>query len=428
MATTVSKLDLLFTLQGKDMIKVYTLNMENICRILRKHDDFKDRFRYDIFKNKIEMKTLDEWCPMEDKDALNIQSEISVAFSYFQKVNKQMVFDAITLVAYENKIDSAIEWIQSLTWDQTPRLDTWLCHAYGVTDNIYHKSVGSNWLKAIAKRIMVPACKFDHVLVLEGPQGAMKSESFNELVGLDQHIETVMGTESKDFYMQFMGKLVVEFSEGETLSRTEVKKMKGIITTRVDTFRPPYERTTKDFPRRCVFAMTTNQDQYLKDETGNRRWLPVKVILEQANVQWIKENKDQLFAEAYHKVITKHETFWEFPKAETEFEQSNRRIDDPNADLIVDWYYNLGAQRKCDGITIHEVYRDVFGMGFSSKPLTKYEEMAVAGVLKDVLKLTKRRMTDKGAKSTKWFDDKDFFVMGEMQKQIESTSVEDMDF
>src|ERR1019366_5023328 len=117
-----------------------------------------------------------------------------------------------------------------------------------------------------------------------------------------------MSTDNKDFFMQFQGKLFVEFSEGETLNRTETKKMKAIITTQFDRYRPPFGRSSQDFPRRCVFAMTTNQEEYLKDETGNRRWLPVRLVKKTADTEWLAENREQIFAEAYHRVITLKET------------------------------------------------------------------------------------------------------------------------
>jgi len=401
-----SNLDLLFTLQGRDKTKVYTLNTENMCRILRKHPDFMGRFRYDAFKNKFEIKDdSGNWAYLEDYHAIMIQTQISICFSYFQRVTKSMVFDAIIKVSQECTIDSAKDYVKSLKWDEKPRLDTWLCDVYGVKDDEYHRKVGSNWIKGLIKRIVYPGCKFDYVLVLEGKQGSKKSTSLGVL-GREWHVETTMGTESKDFFMQFQGKAIIEFSEGETLSRTEVKRMKAIITTQVDTFRPPYERSIKDFPRRCVFSMTTNQDEYLKDETGNRRWLPVKVMYPQADVIWLEENREQLFAEAYHRVVNLKETLHEFPEEQTEWEQSERKVQSPNAELVVAWYLSLDNQTKAEGITIHQVYKDVFGMGFSSSPMSKMQEMDISGILKEILKLTKKREMRDGVRSSRWYDDK----------------------
>lgn len=402
-------IDFLYTLNSRKEKQV-TQNTENIARILRQHPDFNERLRFDDFTQVLEIRdsslSTDPWRPFEDNDAVRLQSEISIRFEFFRKVGKDMVFDAIVLVAKENAYDSAISFVRSIPWDGVARIDTWLCNAYGVADNAYHRAVGSNWLKGLVKRIVVPGCKFDYVLVLEGEQGAKKSTSLHVLGrlpnGRSMHVETTMGVDSKDFFMQFQGKAIIEFSEGETLSRTEVKKMKAIITMQSDKYRAPYSRVSQDYPRRVVFAMTTNQDEYLKDETGNRRWLPVRVVKEEADIEWIEANHAQLFAEAYHRVIEKNETLYEFPKEETIAEQEARRVSDPNEERILDWYYgnDFGPKNRDEGITIQEVYVGAMGGTFSA--MKKYEEMAIADVLRRVLKLKKVRRMVNGRQQMRW--------------------------
>lgn len=404
-------LDLLFTLDSQSK-RQYTQNTENMCRILRKLPDFSGRFRYDIFKNVYELKDFrtNEWRAYEDTDCIDVQTRISILFPVFQRVGKEMVYDAIMKVSRECQIDSAADYIKSIKWDETPRLDTWLSNVFGTPTDEYHSAVGSNWLKGMVKRIIVPGCKFDYVLVLEGKQGSKKSTSL-AILGGDWHVETTMSTESKDFFMQFQGKAIVEFSEGETLSRTEVKRMKAIITMQSDKFRPPYGRVSIDFPRRCVFAMTTNQDEYLKDETGNRRWLPVKVVLPQANVEWLLANRDQLFAEAYHRVIEKNETIYEFPEEITAAEQHKRRVQDPNLDAVEDWYYNvLKPHERAAGITVYQVMRDALNNGFINHPLTKHEEMTIADMLKNFLTLDRKRVIVESKRTWKWYNKIDVAV------------------
>lgn len=406
-------LDLLYTEMGKNRIKVFTLNTENICRVFRKHPSFEKRLRYDLFKQELEIYDGTKWREYEEADTIHLLTEISILFEYFQKVTKGMVFDAVVKVADENKFDSAVDYVKSVKWDGVARLDQWLTHTYGVPDDVYHRAVGSNWMKGLVSRIIRPGCKFDHVLVLEGEQGSKKSTSLAVLGG-DWHVETTMSTENKDFFMQFSGKAIIEFSEGETLSRTEVKRMKAIITTQKDKYRPPYERVSKDFPRRCVFAMTTNQYEYLKDETGNRRWLPIKLELPEANVEWLAENRDQLFAETYHRLVVNKESSYEFPKEETREAQSLREVSDPNSERIAEWYFGLDDNAKyIEGITVLDVYTGVFNMNFTSnKMMTKYEEMMVATILKNYLKLINKRVFRNSIRTTRWFS-------GDTQSSIE---------
>lgn len=399
-----STIDFLYTTTAKGD-KTLTKNTENVCRALRHHPDFSNSIRFDEFKNRIEMKQNDLWRPIVDSDSIDVQTRLSIVFSFLRTVSKDMCMDAMVKIAKENSFDSAKEFIKNIKWDGEARLDEWLHHTYGAPIDAYHIAVASNWMKGLVKRIMLPGCKFDYVLVLEGPQGAKKSTSLDIIGHISErenwHVETTMSTDSKDFFMQFEGKVIIEFSEGETLSRTEVKKMKSIITTAVDRYRASYGRTAEDFPRHCVFAMTTNQDEYLKDETGNRRWLPVKVELPQANIDWLKENRDQLFAEAYVRVMEKNETTYEFPFEETMAQQNQRRISDPNEDKIVEWYMNDPfLQDKEDGITVAQVYAGALA-GFGA--LKKYDEMSIADVLARVLKLEKRRKMVNGVQSMRWF-------------------------
>ena len=404
--TEIAGLDLLFTFGPKGE-KVYTQNTENMCRILRNHPEFAHKLRFDEFKDQIEIYKNNEWRRAEDVTSIVFQTRISILFSSFRKVSKQMMDDALLHVAKENSIDSAIDFIRSIKWDSIPRLDTWLTETYGCEDNVYHRAVGSNWLKGLVKRITEPGCKFDYVLTLEGPQGSKKSTSLFILGTISTkenwHVETTMSTDSKDFFEQFQGKAIIEFSEGETLSRTEVKKMKAIITTQVDRFRSSYGRFSTDHPRRCVFAMTTNQEQYLKDETGNRRWLPITVKLPEANVEWLQANRDQLFAEAYHRLTTLKETVYEFPREETLREQSSRRITDPNEERVIDWYLNeLTDAKRAEGITITQVNQQALHSGFYGT-MKKGEEMSIATILKDALHLDKKRQMISGVQMMRWF-------------------------
>jgi len=402
-------MDMLLSTTTKSGDTVYILNTENICRILNHHPEFKGTLQYDSFKNTLEILKDGKWVDTKDYESINIQTKISVLFPCFAKVSKLMVEDALNKVIHDNEINSVADYIKSLTWDNVPRLDTWLSSAYGVDADEYHKSIGSNWMKGVVKRAIVPGSKFDYVLVLEGPQGGKKTSSLEELGNINNynaHVETTMSTGNKDFYMSFKGKLIVEFSEGETLSRSETKQLKSIITTRFDNYREPYGRKAKDHPRMCVFAMTTNEDAYLKDDTGNRRWLPVKMVSEVADIEWIKNNREQLYAESYHRVITLNESTWEFPQDLLEQAQDERRIEDTNADVVLEWYCGLSDAEREEGVTSRDVFNGAIKPLDTFKPFDKLEEMRITGILKASLKLQKKRKKEFNKKVTRWYDAK----------------------
>lgn len=406
-APTLDELDLLFTYQGKNMEKVLTVNTENVYRILTRHPHFQNRLRYNSFTNQIEFKNWKGkgFVEKSDYDEIVIQTELSMKFSFLQRVSRTMVQEAMVKTAYENSYDEAQEFMKALEWDGVERLSTWLSTVYGTPDDVYHKAVGMNWMVGMASRIMYPGSKFDHVLILEGAQGVKKSESFAVLAGERWHTETTISLEKKDFFESLLGKVVVEFSEGETMNRSSVERMKAIITTKVDRFRVSYGRNAQDFPRRCVFAMTTNKDQYLVDDTGSRRWLPIKVEKEKADVEWLKENREQLFAEAYHLLEAGHK-FWEFPREETAAQQDMRHERNPN-ESIVDEYIQRNATRiKQHGISANEIYEKVFYRDFPPKPMQRYDEMVIAGILKNIGLERQRRMIG-NVRYSLWFFNKD---------------------
>ena len=384
--------------------EVILLCTENVQTFLNHINEFQ--FRFDEFKQNIEIKRNGVWKSLSDADTLQIQSVVSRRHPAFGMVTKQMIFDAVQSNAYMHSFDSVKDYFNSLRWDGTPRIDSFLTKAYNTPDDEYHRAVGSNWLKGIAHRAMVPGCKFDYVLVLEGPQGSRKSMSLAALAA-PWHAETTLNPDNKDFFMILLGNLIVEFAEGETISRAEVKKLKATITVQEDVIRLPYERTVSRLKRRCVFAMTTNEDHYLKDDTGNRRWLPVH-IGERIDVEWITANRDQLFAEAFHRVITLKEPTWEFPVEETEAAQAQRRMVDPRVETIDEWYVNKNDAERNLGITTREVFDVLDGQNHASafyKPreMNRSDEMQISSILKEHLKLVSRREMINGVYKTRYF-------------------------
>lgn len=398
----LSKIEFLFTL-SKEKEKIPTFCIENISRILQNHDNYKDiKIYFDNFRQTIVIEKNNKLIPLEERHIGEIMSRVSSDFTFLQKATPTMVFEAIKQVAFNNEIDSAADYFSSLVWDGVPRIDNWLSEIYGTPNDMYHKAVGSNFLKGIVKRVMIPGCKFDYVFVLEGAQGTKKSTSLS-ILGGDWYVETTMSTETKDFFMQFQGNIIVEFSEGETMSRTDTKRMKAIVTTQVDKFRPPFERLIKEFKRRCVFAMTTNDDEYLKDDTGNRRWLPVTLKRDDgADIEKLKEIRDQLFAEAYHRVITLGESVHEFPTEETMEQQALRQEKHPFTEKINDWYVNwLTEEQRINGISTNSVFDEVLHKD-GNKNISRYDEMIIGTILRDI-GLEKRRIVIDGVRVNRYF-------------------------
>ncbi len=391
----------------KDGVIKYPLVQKNINVVFDRHPAFKDRFRFDDFYVANQIKVDGEWEIQRDIHEIHIQDELSTILPMFNRVSPVMIQRAIAKVSADNRMDSAKDYITSLVWDQVPRIETWLQEVFGVEDDVFTRSVGSNWMKGLADRMAHPGCQFDYILVVEGAQGMRKSSAFRELVRGEWHLETERSPGDKDFLVEMAGKAVIELSEGQSNATIDVKKMKSIITKRKDTYRSPYGRTAEDHPRHSVFCMTTNDDEYLKDTTGDRRWWPVRAT-KKADVAWIRENRDQLFAEAYWRITKGKETTYEVPEDMALERQEDRRQKDPNTEIIVNWYRGLSIYKKKEGITTYDAFIGSFFRGQEPQnvSMTRLQQISIGSVLRSTLQLERKREMSEGIRTYKYFDPK----------------------
>jgi predicted P-loop ATPase len=252
--------------------------------------------------------------------------------------------------------------------------------------------MGSNFLKQMVQRITHPGCQADLVLCLEGEQGTRKSSSLR-ILGGEFFAENVTSVDSKDDMIVFAGNILVEFSEGAVLGKASIAKLKSVITTTVDKFRPPYERGLVSFPRGCVFSLSTNDTAYLKDETGGRRFLIVK-LGKVADTSWLQENRNQLFAEALYRVEN-GETAYEFTDVSAEMLkdlQESRTEDTAYDELVVDWYLGRSRKMQDEGITVMDAYTGAINTGGNSKEMPQQLEWRLRGILRRALYLDNRVM------------------------------------
>jgi predicted P-loop ATPase len=372
------------------------LNLENICRILASDDAFSSKFRLNDFSHMVETKwDSKDWVNLFDNAITEVQRVIQTKYPDFMAVSRAMVQDGIMSLAYHNRVNPPRDFMKSLVWDKVPRLNSWLHTVYGVVDDDLNQAMGSNWIKGLVKRVMIPGCQFDEVLALESPQGWRKSTSIKE-IGFPWHVETTHSMDDKDFFMQVSQNILVEFSEGDIFDKASVKKLKAEITKTEDQFRPPYERGMMKFKRGCVFAVTTNKLE-LKDETGNRRWLPVE-LQKIADIEWIKANRDQLFAEAYHRVMVLGETTYEYPKDELEDLQASRMESGDNDEKLLLWYVELDKEKQEEGFPL----RDAINYIYPNMPPDKKKEWEISNILKRTLCLESRNTKINGAVLKRW--------------------------
>jgi len=369
----------------------------NIIRVLRHCPSFKNTLRKNDFSHFIEIKIKSsQWESLNDEFISEAREYISENFPAFVKLSKDMTTDAIIRVASDNKVNPPRDFFTTLVWDKIPRLNSWIHHAYGTPDDDTNQAIGSNWIKGIVKRVMQPGCQFDEVLALESPQGFRKSTSLRVL-GAPWHVETTHSLDNKDFYLLLAQNVIVEFSEGEIMDRASVNKLKAEITKTEDQLRPPYERGMVKFKRACVFAVTTNRLE-LKDDTGNRRWLPVK-LEKVADIDWLTANRDQLFAEAYHRVIILGETTHEYPDSLKELQDSRREYDDKEEKLLDSVSEYPEGELAANGISLDTACAIVYGNDYRPN---KLDEIRAAGMLQRIGFSNDRKYVG-GKRVRRWF-------------------------
>jgi predicted P-loop ATPase len=265
-------------------------------------------------------------------------------------VNTQTTAQAVEAVARDRSFHPVIDYLSELQHDGKSRVNTWLSTCLGAEQTSYNETVGRAMLIAAVARIFNPGCKVDTVPIFEGAQGARKSTAVKALFD-PWFSDELADLGSKDAAMQTRGVWGIEVSELDAMSRMEVSRIKAFITRTTDRFRPPYGSRIIESPRSCVFWGTTNADGYLKDETGGRRFWPVKIG--KINVEMIRSQRDQLWAEAV--ALYRAKVPWWITKAETlkdaERHQRDRYIGDPWDKAIAD-YVDLATE-----VTIDDVLR-----------------------------------------------------------------------
>lgn len=303
--------------------------------------------------------------------------------------NVRKITDAFNLVCKSTLYHPVREYLRGLDgqWDGFERLDTMLIRYMGADDTPYVRAVTRKWMVAAVKRIMEPGCKFDSVLVLQGPQGIGKS-NLGQVLSRGWFSDSVptLGVD-KRAYEALRGKWIIEIAEMASAKRSEQEAQKAFLTATVDSYRPPYAALIRDFPRQCVFYATTNEGEPLRDHTGGRRYWPVrcKGVDQGYPIGFELPNEvDQLWAEAlarYHA----GETLYirdAVLEAEAKEEQEMMTVEDSDFELVREYLERLWPE---DWATRTLEFRQAVAQGENDSYLLEGVELTVK---RDVICIT----------------------------------------
>ena len=266
----------------------------NASIILENDSRLTNKFRYNEFNDQI---YIDNRC-YEDHDTTEI--ELWIHRVYGVQISGQNVNDIIVRQARQNSYHPLKEYLTGLSWDGECRLETLLQNYWGVDDTDLLREIGFRWAISCVARALNPGCKVDTVLMLVGRQGSYKSTSFRVLAGDDWFSDSHLDIMKKEAYelIHKSGIWIWEMAENVTLNNADNDSIKKFFGSQRDTFRPSYGRNPVRRDRSLVLVSTTNEQTFLTDSTGNRRFWPVRVG--EIDLEGLVRDRDQIWAEAVH--------------------------------------------------------------------------------------------------------------------------------
>jgi predicted P-loop ATPase len=293
--------------KAKGMITLNPRSFKAVLGILR------ISAKYNLLSDRIEIKGLEHFGSNFTKmdpviDWLVLR--LSEPDYRFKKSSREEVSRNFTQLALENPYHPVKDYIDTLKWDGVARIDTWLTRLAGADDSAYTRAASSLTLMAAVKRVYQPGCKFDELLVIQSDkQGLGKSTAIAALVPDEAWFldDLPLTASTKEALEQTAGKWIVEIAELSGYSKADHNRLKAFLSRRADKARLAFRRDADDVPRGWVSIGTLNDKQFLGDYTGDRRYWPV-TITKHFDLETLRQERDQIWAEAYHRVMINKES------------------------------------------------------------------------------------------------------------------------
>jgi putative DNA primase/helicase len=387
------------SLLDRNMKQVPRSTLANAVTVLQ-HDPLwgAETLWYDPFLDRVltANSAVREWRDDDDtRVTIYCQQEIGMS-----TVPESQIASAVRYVARQRSRHCVLEWLASLPWDRVPRVehafeDFWGAPLTLAQPSDYVRAISANFFLGMVARVVHPGCQLDTMVIFEGPQGIGKSRALR-MIGGPWYMLAAESVTSKDFYQILPGKLLVEIGELESFSRAEQEKTKIAISTPTDRYRSSYGRRAEDHPRQCVFAGTTNREDYGHDDTGLRRFLPLRCG--EIDAPGLTAARSQLFAEAYARIVA-GEHWWDTPVAPTLTVQADRQSYDEWTPKVLTFAQEQVEMRGADYVQIGDVLTD--GLKLPLHLVNKPNQMRVGVILRKA-KWVRRKTYIASAKEPLW--------------------------
>ncbi|WP_458068653.1 VapE domain-containing protein [Rhodanobacter sp. BL-MT-08] len=392
----------------------------NTLLVMTHADPLQGLFSLDEFANVVKLTRDACWQAGQrdeftDQDGTELSGWLGSPDNYKLNVKRDMVMDCVEAMARRRKVHPVREYLTTLVWDGKPRVRSLFPRLFSAEDTDYTRQAAQCFMVSAVARILWLDAKVRHngaqvdfMLVLEGEQGRGKTSAVRELFGAEWYAESMESPSSKDFYQSLRGRWCVEIGEMDSFSKADVTKVKQAITARFDTYRPSYGRVSRSFRRENIFVGTTNENEYLRDASGGRRFLPVKVNA--VHIAKIIAERDQLWAEAVQ-MFRDGFAWWSLPDDAVE-QQDERFAEDSWQGPLQRWLAGrapdshypsripfAGDGKPVEWATTTELLANALGIdvGKHGKP----EQMRIASIMRR-LKWNHERVWVNGYRERRW--------------------------
>lgn len=336
----------------------YECTIENIKLILMNDPRLRGTSGYNMFNFKLTVlkdlpwrKVTQDTNTWADVDDSGLRHFLEYVYGI---TGPSKIDDALEIVQELNKFHPVRDYLDSLAWDGVERLDTLFIDYLGADDCEYTRVVTRKMLVAAVARIYRPGTKFDNMLVLVGPQGLGKSYILN-VIGHGWYSDSFNTVNGKEAYEQLHGNWILEMAELTAAKKTEVEAVKHFISKQEDVYRAAYAKRTVAYPRQCVFFGTTNDDEFLRDRTGNRRFWPVKVgesFIAKDIFKDLPKEIDQIWAEAKYRYENKEPLFLDVRLNSMAIEKQKEHTEQDSRQGTVEEFLNLRLPDNWDSMDL----------------------------------------------------------------------------